>query len=119
MPDGSLLCHSVIHAVGPNASEYSENDCIRLLQKTVNEILKEGRNLNSRSIAIPAISSGIFGVDKATVAKVIMNMLLEYQQLQSAHRDYLQDIRVVIWDKETYEPFLVIALEIEKMLKLH
>ena len=115
---GSLLCHYIIHAVGPSVHEHSNDECTRLLMKTVEEILKEGHRLNSRSIAIPAISSGIFGVDKGTVAQIIMNSLFEYQQVQPDH-EFLKDIRVVIWDRETHEPFLVIALEIEKLLKLH
>ena len=116
--NGNLLCHSIIHAVGPSVHEHSNDECTRLLMKTVEEILKEGHRLNSRSIAIPAISSGIFGVDKGVVAQIIMNSLFEYQQVQPDH-EFLKDIRVVIWDRETHEPFLVIALEIEKLLKLH
>ena len=116
--NGDLRCTHVIHAVGPSTSEYSDKECIRLLRKTIHEILKEGCKLHSRSIAIPAISSGIFGMNKEDVAEVIIHLLVNHQQITQDH-GYLMDTRVVIWDKETYEPFMIVAQEVENTLKHH
>ena len=117
--NGDLSCSHVIHAVGPNAHEIgSERECVGLLEKTINAIIKEGCRLTCRSIAIPAISSGLFGMKKETVAETIVHALVNYQQIQHTH-SCLTDIRVVVWDRDTYDPFYYITCGIENSLKLH
>ena len=60
--------------------------------------------LNITSLAIPAISSGIFGMDKDSVAEVIFSTLVDSMHKCTAD-DKLSDIRIVIFDEETYYPF--------------
>uniref|UniRef100_A0A8C6Y5K6 Macro domain-containing protein n=1 Tax=Naja naja TaxID=35670 RepID=A0A8C6Y5K6_NAJNA len=57
----NLPCKQVIHAVGPRWTSANKENCIQLLKKAVKESLKLAEKFNHRSIAIPAISSGIFG----------------------------------------------------------
>ncbi len=116
--NGNLHCSHVIHAVGPSTSDHTDQECIKLLRKTVHAILKEGFKLGCHSMAIPAISSGIFGMKKQDVAEVIIHILADHQQINQDH-GYIMDIRVVVWDRETYEPFMIVAQQVENTLKRH
>lgn len=115
---GKLKCFYVIHAVGPNAHEIkSMDDCARLLKSAVNDALKRGFEKHIKSLAVPAISSGVFGMDKDVVAETIIDTLVDYQK--KPHADILNDIRIVVWDKETYLPFLNYLTSIKASLDSH
>ncbi|XP_066278203.1 protein mono-ADP-ribosyltransferase PARP14-like isoform X2 [Branchiostoma lanceolatum] len=59
---GKLPCKSVIHAVGPNFHEIKDDKRSRdELFITVTNVLEMASRYGFRSVAIPAISSGIFG----------------------------------------------------------
>ncbi|XP_074857419.1 protein mono-ADP-ribosyltransferase PARP14-like [Carettochelys insculpta] len=58
---GKLPCKQVIHAVGPRWEDRGPERNVSLLKRTVKESLILAETHNHHSIAIPAISSGIFG----------------------------------------------------------
>ncbi|XP_064307225.1 protein mono-ADP-ribosyltransferase PARP14 isoform X1 [Phalacrocorax carbo] len=58
---GELPCKNVIHAVGPRWRKDEAEKCVYLLRKTVKKSLQLAETFNHRSIALPAISGGIFG----------------------------------------------------------
>ncbi|NXU85255.1 PAR14 polymerase, partial [Xiphorhynchus elegans] len=58
---GKLPCKQVIHAVGPRWRKEEPERCVDLLKKTVKKSLELAETYNCRSIALPAISGGIFG----------------------------------------------------------
>ncbi|NXR48585.1 PAR14 polymerase, partial [Hippolais icterina] len=58
---GRLPCKNVIHAVGPRWNEKESEMCVNLLRKTVKNCLQLAEKHKHRSIALPAISGGIFG----------------------------------------------------------
>ncbi|NXH18615.1 PAR14 polymerase, partial [Bucco capensis] len=58
---GKLPCKNVIHAVGPRWRKDEAEKCVDLLRETVKRSLQLAEKFNHRSIALPAISSGIFG----------------------------------------------------------
>ncbi|NXJ83297.1 PAR14 polymerase, partial [Trogon melanurus] len=58
---GNLPCKNVIHAVGPVWKKDEAEKCVLLLRQTVQESLQLAKKYNHRSIALPAISGGIFG----------------------------------------------------------
>ncbi|XP_053925815.1 protein mono-ADP-ribosyltransferase PARP14 isoform X2 [Cuculus canorus] len=58
---GKLPCKNVIHAVGPRWRKDEAENCVSLLRKTVKKSLQIAETYNHRSIALPAISGGIFG----------------------------------------------------------
>ncbi|XP_009586393.1 PREDICTED: poly [ADP-ribose] polymerase 14-like, partial [Fulmarus glacialis] len=58
---GKLPCKNVIHAVGPRWRKDEAENCMCLLRKTVKKSLQLAETYNHRSIALPAISGGIFG----------------------------------------------------------
>ncbi|NWU78453.1 PAR14 polymerase, partial [Onychorhynchus coronatus] len=58
---GKLPCKNVIHAVGPRWRNEEPERCVDLLRKTVKKSLELAETYNCSSIALPAISGGIFG----------------------------------------------------------
>lgn len=100
---GSLKCKHIIHAVGPTKYDYNVAACERLLCDVMNRILQEAEKLKAQSIAVPAISSGIFGVDKELVAKCVTDSVQSYKFRKPL--PILSDIRIVIVDHPTYSVF--------------
>ena len=100
---GSLKCKHVYHAVGPKASDYSPNDCRRLIGQVVEQVLITAKWSGILSVALPAISSGIYGVDKDLVAEVIIDTILTHQF--TSRPPVLGDIRIVINDGPIFECF--------------
>ncbi|XP_025094164.1 poly [ADP-ribose] polymerase 14-like [Pomacea canaliculata] len=68
---GKLPCKSIIHAVGPRykGGNKGEEQC---LQATVLQCLKTASDLDYTSIALPAISSGVFGYPVEEATRVIV-----------------------------------------------
>ena len=75
---GNLPCKFVIHAVGPEWGKQSEKKTINLLQKASAESLKLASELGLSSIALPAISSGVYGTPINVCAFAMLNGIQEY-----------------------------------------
>ena len=75
---GSLPCKFVIHAVGPEWHKQSEKKSVKLLQKACVESLKLASQLGLSSVAVPAVSSGIFGAPIDACAFAMLNAVEEY-----------------------------------------
>uniref|UniRef100_A0A8B9GKG8 Poly [ADP-ribose] polymerase n=1 Tax=Amazona collaria TaxID=241587 RepID=A0A8B9GKG8_9PSIT len=58
---GKLPCKNIIHAVGPRWRKEEAEQCVCLLRQTVKKSLQLAETFHHRSIALPAISGGIFG----------------------------------------------------------
>ena len=97
-----LKCKLVIHAVGPD-STYSPPECKRLIAQAINESLTKAEKRNFTSMAIPAISSGIFGVSKDLVASCVIDTIISHKFSKAV--PVLSDIRIVIIDEATYSCF--------------
>lgn len=98
---GRLRCKWVIHAVGPDCS-YSPDVCKALLSRAIRETLAEAERLKAASIAIPAISTGLFSVNADFTAEAIIDTILGYQFSKNST---LLDIRIVIIGRQTYSCF--------------
>jgi len=62
----------VLHAVGPHTGQATRQDCFTLVQSTILQCLEYTENiLESESLAIPAISSGVFAVPRVDVAQAM------------------------------------------------
>ncbi len=72
---GKLKAKYVIHAVGPVWGEGNEEEKLRSAVKSALEIADEKE---IKSIAIPAISTGIFGYPKEKGVKVIFDEVIKY-----------------------------------------
>jgi O-acetyl-ADP-ribose deacetylase (regulator of RNase III) len=104
---GRLKARYVIHAVGPRMGEGDEDNKLR--SATLSS-LKLAEQHNVRSIAFPAISTGIFGFPKDRCAKIMLRTAVEY--LQKGSR--IERVIFCLYDDETYKIF---EEELEKIKK--
>lgn len=95
----------VIHTVGPR---FSEQESLMLLQQqlydSVMNALVMANKLKCKSIALPAISSGIFGFPLPRVAQVIFSAINDFicEQIKNMMaQTSIRRIRVVNWDQPT------------------
>ncbi len=72
---GNLPAKFVIHAVGPRWGEGNEDEKLRSAVRSALEIAED---LKARSIAIPAISTGIFGFPKDRGTLIILKTVMEF-----------------------------------------
>lgn len=98
---GKLPCKYVIHAVGP---VWGMNNADERLATAVFSSLRLAESLGVHSIALPAISTGIFGFPKDRAARIILHTISEYFQ-QNA-QSQLRLIRLTLWDQETLDEFV-------------
>jgi O-acetyl-ADP-ribose deacetylase (regulator of RNase III) len=97
---GNLPAKYVIHAVGP---VWGDGDEDQKLSDAVTGSLQLADELNCTSIALPAISTGIFGFPKEHAAAVIFSSIEEYLE---NNRSGLRVVRVTLFDRPTVEIFL-------------
>lgn len=97
---GPMPARWVIHVVGPRYSEGQDNES--LLRGAVAAALDRGAELGARTIALPAISAGIFGypLDEATfvIASEVAGWLAE-------HPDTFDRVILVGYDERTATAF--------------
>lgn len=74
----NLPCKYVVHAVGPRFSNSDKRTSVSRLKLAVKESLRQAEMTNCSSIALPAISSGVFGFPVELCAETIAEALREY-----------------------------------------
>ena len=74
---GKLPARYVIHAVGPRMGEGDED---RKLEQAALSCLSEAEKRHFKSIAFPAISTGIFGYPMHRCAQVMLTTVIQYVQ---------------------------------------
>lgn len=102
---GRLPCRYVIHAVGPSRSvdRRGEGDEDAKLTAAVGGALALADKLGLSSLALPAISTGIFGFPKERAARLILAAIRDYLSQHPASG--LRQIRLVMFDQPTLEAF--------------
>ena len=98
---GNLPFRYILHAVGPVWGEGGEDE---KLAAAVRGSLARADELGLVSIALPAISTGIFGFPRDRAARVILKAIEDYFSAQSGRT--LKLVRVVLRDPETAQIFL-------------
>ena len=99
---GRLKARFVIHAVGPRWGEGNEDEKLR---QAVYRVLRVADQNGLKSLAIPAISTGVFGFPVRRAAEIILDTILRYIGVQST----LRSVVVVLFDKETLDIFVETA----------
>ncbi len=95
---GRLKARYVIHAVGPRMGEGDEDR--KLGNATLNSLaLADSEDL--KSIAFPAISTGIFGFPTGRCAKIMLDVTLNYLSSSS----HLQQVVFCLFDRATLTIF--------------
>ena len=93
---GKLRARWVIHAVGPRHWEH--DDPAPLLASCHTEALKVADELGARTVAFPAISTGVFGYPVEEAAPVAIRAVREAST-------EVEEIRFVLFDAGAYEAF--------------
>lgn len=105
---GDLKAKYVIHAVGPrwDTSLTTFKNCIPLYQAVINT-LRMANKLKCKSVAIPAISSGIFGFPKDLCAKIFFDAIEDFVKeiKKDGSKTVLEEVRLTNFDEETTSIF--------------
>ncbi|HXF06166.1 MAG TPA: macro domain-containing protein [Blastocatellia bacterium] len=99
---GNLPCRAVIHAVGPiwRGGREGEEETLRSAARSSFTLANEQ---GFRSLALPAISAGIFGFPVERCARILLETAEEFLR---AHPDgALREIRFVLFDAPTHQAF--------------
>jgi O-acetyl-ADP-ribose deacetylase len=91
---GNLKASYVIHAAGPMYGEGDEDEKLR--NATLNS-LKQATAKDLKSIAFPAISTGIFGFPKDRCARIMLEATSEYLKRQETT---LGEVIFCLWSKD-------------------
>jgi O-acetyl-ADP-ribose deacetylase (regulator of RNase III) len=103
---GKLPAKYVIHAVGP---VWGAGDEDAKLRDCIYGSLRVADELKLESIAMPAISTGIFGFPKDRAARVMLNTIKEYSEKEKSN---LKIARITLFDDASVDVFKEIWKEL-------
>ena len=96
---GKLKAKYVIHAVGP---VYGDPRGDEKLAEAIRNSLSKAEELGLRSIALPAISTGVYGYPLKKCAEIMVDVLKEF----SEKAESLKKVLVVLYGDKAYNEFL-------------
>lgn len=95
---GKLKAKYVIHAVGPRYGIEGEDK----LEEAIRNSIKKAEELKLSSIALPAISTGIYGYPYDICAQKTAKVIRD----EISNLKYLKTIIIVLYSEESYRIFL-------------
>nr|QHB74131.1 nonstructural polyprotein [Chikungunya virus] len=98
----TVMCgtYPVIHAVGPNFSNYSESEGDRELAAAYREVAKEVTRLGVNSVAIPLLSTGVYSGGKDRLTQSLNHL---FTAMDSTDADVVIYCRDKEWEKKISE----------------
>eukprot|EP00117_Sycon_ciliatum_P032999 scpid34329/ scgid25482/ Poly [ADP-ribose] polymerase 14; B aggressive lymphoma protein 2 len=102
---GRLPCHFVIHAVGPMWKPYNQLVCEQSLAEACCSSLQLACQLKCQTIALPAISCGIFGMPVQVCARVMLAAINGFFAQSVNHGTSLKEVRLVLFEQRTIQAF--------------
>ena len=103
---GFLHCKYIAHAVGPQWKRDGREGCLKLFRAVFMNVYKAAIKHGAKSMAMPAISSGIYGVPKEVCAQAAFSFVDEVdQKLASDPSARPFEIRLVNIDGEIVKTF--------------
>jgi len=97
---GDLPARFVIHAVGPI---WGEGDEHRKLDQAIASALALAEDQGLNSLALPAISTGIFRFPVNDAAEIILDSIARFAQTKQGKN--LKTIIIALWDQAAVEAF--------------
>lgn len=97
---GDLPAKHVIHTVGP---QWGEGDEDNKLESAVRSSLELAAREGLTSIALPAISTGIYGFPVDRAAGIMLKTVRDV--LETGEADGLNEVRIVLFDDRTLAEF--------------
>ncbi|XP_041529178.1 protein mono-ADP-ribosyltransferase PARP9 isoform X1 [Microtus oregoni] len=103
---GRLPCLQIIHAVGPRWTARNGQTAVKLLENAINSILDYVciQNTQIKTVAIPALSSGIFQFPLDLCTQTILETIQLYLQKKQSISD-LKEIHLVSNEDRTVASF--------------
>ncbi|XP_040295795.1 protein mono-ADP-ribosyltransferase PARP14-like isoform X2 [Bufo bufo] len=101
---GNLQCKQVIHTAGPRWDSQPHKGCEQLLQRAITTSLELAAENGHSSIAIPAISSGIYGFPLEKCAKNILAAIEDYVEKHGSTSS-VRRIHIVDMNAQTIQIF--------------
>jgi O-acetyl-ADP-ribose deacetylase (regulator of RNase III) len=98
---GDLPCRHVIHAVGPVWGSQSEQESDELLRSACREALRVAREHGLASIALPSISTGVFGFPLERAAPILLGEAQEHLRGETT----LRRVVLCLFDEPTFEVY--------------
>lgn len=96
---GNLKARYVIHAVGPRYGAGNEDEKLR--QATLNSFARASEK-GLKSIALPAVSTGIFGFPKDRCARIMLKASVEFLQKEDTSVD---EVIFCLWSQKDLQVF--------------
>lgn len=100
---GKLPCKKVIHAVGPRWKGGKQNE-EHSLYFTIYNVLSAAERENIGSVALPAISTGVFDVPEDVCARASIKAVRDYCQANPT--SIIHSVRFVLFAQSVAEKFL-------------
>jgi len=97
---GRLPARYVIHVVGPRYRDDQDNAA--LLNQAVNAALEAAALSGCRTVAMPAISAGVFGYPRAEACRVIVGACRKWLDRRPG---LISEVRLVGFDPEAVDDF--------------
>lgn len=97
---GNLKARYVIHAAGMGQDLQTSDELVRT--STLSS-LKEAERLKLKSIAFPAIGTGVGGLDMRRCAEIMIEVIKGFEP------EFLREVRFVLFDQNSYEVFKEVA----------
>ena len=103
-------CDNIIHAVGPSMDNYYRMETLcyeKLFETFLNVFMYAEVTLQVKSVALPLISSGIFGVPKDVCSEMLFKALKEFiSKMKNKSNRNLMCIKIVSIDAPTNNEIL-------------
>lgn len=106
---GNLKAKYVIHTVGPIYQGGNKGEA-ELLRSAHRESLKLASSKGIKSLAFPAISTGVYGYPVEEAARIALSTVIDYFR---EHTD-IELVRFVLFGRKTYDIF---AEELRKLIE--